>query len=106
MSPTNNPAKSEIQVEEIENLSPSQKCEYIADEFAKISQFYDNLQASNMSLNGAPDKQLPSVEPWDIYRFICQAKTSSSTVHGDIPMKLIKEVGIYLSEPLSDTVAA
>ena len=49
-----------------------------------------------------PKAPLPPVEPWNVLRYINDSKANSSTVKKDIPMKLIKEYGPFLAEPISD----
>ena len=94
--------ESETQIKELKGLSPQKQCEQIADHFAKISQLYTDLRPEHISFESAPQKQITPIEPWDVHRMISESKSGSSTVKGDVPIKIVKEFGLFLAEPISN----
>ena len=103
ISASNYSAEREIEVEQLKGQPHVQQCEYIADQFSEISQLYSGLQSENISLEKALyDAELPPVEPWNVLNIIKDSKAKKSTALGDVPMKLIKEYDVFLSDPLSN----
>ena len=83
---------------------PSQvQAEQIADQFAEVSNLYEEINSGEISLNGiSNEKPFPCMEPYFVHQKIKTMKNNTSTVPGDIPIRLIKLFGYELSFPLSD----
>ena len=79
------------------------QAELIADQFAEISNLYSPLETVDISLEGVhDDRPPPEINPYLIFLKIISIKKKTSTVIGDIPMKVIKYCAEELSFPLSD----
>ena len=90
-------------VQELMDLSPIDQAEQIADQFARVSNLYSPLQTKDIKLEDISDERPPpNINPYLVYLKIKSVKKKTSTVKGDIPMKLIKYCAEELSFPLSD----
>ena len=93
----------ETVVQELIGQPPQVQVEKIADQFSQISQLYSPLESQKINLDGiSDDRPLPEINPYLIYLKIMSIKKKTSTVTGDIPMKLIKYCAEELSFPLYD----
>ena len=95
--------KDEVVVQELAGLPVEEQVENIADKFSEISNLYNPLKREDIAFQQISNKKdPPRVEPYDILRQIKKSKMKASTVTGDIPMKLIKAVDVFICEPLSN----
>ena len=90
-------------VQEMQGQDNKIQAERIADQFSEISQIYSPLKTEDINIdNLCDDRPLPQINPYIVYTKIMCFKKKTSTVLGDIPMKLIKFCAEELSFPLSD----
>ena len=69
----------------------------------EISNQYSPLESETINLDNIDDdRPPPEINPYLIYLRIMSIKKKTSTVTGDIPMKLIRYCAEELSFPLSD----
>ena len=68
-----------------DNLSPVQ-----------VKKFPPNIR--QVLKEGESDKNKPVLEDWQVYNKICGAKKPNSTVQGELPIKLIKELSPELAK--------
>ena len=95
--------KNEVtNVESMSTLSDKEQVEVIADEFEKISHDYEPLKSDSIPPEKYATTKSISILPHQVYNKIKEMKVKPSTPPGDIPMKLVKEFGIYLSDPIAD----
>ena len=92
-----------VNVQSLSNLAADTQAEKIADSFAFISNEYEPLKSEEIDVNQATNrKPFPWITPDQIHQKIKKMKTKTSTVINDIPWKVVKEYGFYLSYPLED----
>ena len=92
-----------VNVQSLSNLAADTQAEKIADSFAFISNEYEPLKSEEIDVNQATNrKPFPWITPDQIHQKIKKMKSKTSTVINDIPWKIIKEYGFYLSYPLED----
>ena len=92
-----------VNVQSLSNLAAGTQAEKIADSFAFISNEYEPLKSEEIDVNQATNrKPFPWITPDQIHQKIKKMKSKTSTVINDIPWKIIKEYGFYLSYPLED----
>ena len=92
-----------IQVDEIRDLPSSEQAEVIADKFAEISQQYQPLVTEDIEIPDMNEsKPCPLFEPFQIHLKISKMKKKSSTVHGDIPWKILTEYSVELAAPIAN----
>ena len=98
------PTKEEkVCVEELMNLPSEQQAEVIADRFAEISNLYEPLRTEDILIpNGENSKPCPLFEPFQIYEKICKMKKKTATISGDVHWRIIAELSVELSNPLSN----
>ena len=97
-------AKSEEPiVQSFDGMSDAAQSEEIANQFSQISNLYKPLQSDDICLDGiSNNKPYPNMEPFFVHKKIKGMKNNTSTVIGDIPVKVIKLFGYELSFPLSN----
>ena len=101
MSATENVKDDHVHVEELSGVHAKDQVEIIANKFAEISAQYDPLNRENIVMpNPDPSSPPPLFEPYHVYQKIKEMKKKSSTVHGDLPWRLIREFAVEMSEPL------
>ena len=103
MSNINDEKNLRVTVEEIADLPDNIQAEKIADQFSKISNEYAPLLTTEINIEDTHiSKPFKLIEPYQVYTQILCMKSKASTVVNDIPMKIIKEFGVELSNPLAD----
>ena len=92
-----------VLVEELMHLPSSDQAEVIANKFAEISNLYEPLRSEDILIPDVENsKPVPLFEPFQIYEKIQKMKKKTSSVHGDIPWRVILEFSVELSTPLSN----
>ena len=95
----------EVSVDEISHLSNEDQAEAIADNFSKISNEYEPLNASDINLESSKvDTPVPVLQPHQVYEYLKKIRTKASTVKDDVPASIIKEFAVELSTPLADII--
>ena len=93
----------EIIVQELHGLDDNVQVEKIADQFSQVSHGYSPLKTEDIEIESeSDDRPPPEINPYIIYLKIMSIKKKTSTVLGDVPMKVIKFCAEELSFPLSD----
>ena len=93
----------EVEVVELVGMSIPDQAEQIADEFSNVSNQYNELKTDDIDIKQAKNtKEVPIFQPEQINQKILKMKNKTTTVSGDIPMKLIKLCSEKLSYVLSD----
>ena len=92
----------ETNVESISTLTDKEQVEVIADEFEKISHDYEPITSKSIPSSSYATTKSISILPHQVYDIIKEMKVNPSTPPRDIPMKLIKEFGLYLSDPIAE----
>ena len=89
------------------DLSPQQSADIFADYFSAISQEFDPICVDEFPPNiqqklkeGETDRSKPVLEEWQVYLKLRSSKKPTSTVPGDLPVKVVKELSPDLSEPV------
>ena len=103
MSSHSTELNEEIVVQDLLGLDDKVQVEKIADQFSQVSHTYSPLKDDDVNIeNICDDRPLPEINPYTIYLIIMSTKKKTSTVLGDVPMKVIKYCAEELSFPLSD----
>ena len=91
-----------IKVEELEGLSDVDQAEQIAKHYANVSNEYKALGTEDIpSSLYETDELPPCIEPYQVYKRIMKMNTKKATVKDDIPMSIIKEFSVEISDPLA-----
>ena len=93
-----------IQVEEISHLDDQDQTEKIADNHARISNTYKEVELSDISIPLFEDKDIPQFSTCQVREYILRLKSGKSTPPGDIPVKIVKEFASQLCVPLADII--
>ena len=102
MSSQDQHKSEEVFVEEISHLPNHVQAEVIANKFSEISNEYQPLESTEISLEDCINKsETPILEPYQVYEYLKRIKTKTSTVKDDIPSKIIKEFAVELSTQLA-----
>ena len=103
MSSHSQATNEETVVQDMMGLPDETQVEKLADQFSEVSKIYSPLSTEDIDIgNIRDDRPLPDIDPYSIYLKIMSIKKKTSTVVGDIPMKVIKFCAEELSFPLSD----
>ena len=95
--------KSEvIHVEEICHLDDQEQAEMIADNQARISNTYKEVELSDVSIQPFDDKDIPQLSTHKVKVDIMRLTSRKSTPPGDSPAKIVKEFASQLCIPLTD----
>ena len=90
-------------VQELLSVPDEIQAEKIADQFSEVSNLYSPLKTEDINLDYIIDQRPPpEINPYLVYLKIMSYKKKTSTVIGDIPMRVIKFCAEELSFPLSD----
>ena len=93
----------DLQVEELVGLSNQEQAEQIALHYAKVSNQYQALRKVDIPVSlYETEERPPFIEPYQMYSRIMKMNSKKATVKNDIPMPIIKEFGVELSEPLAN----
>ena len=87
--------------EVLQNSTPIERAEKIANHFSMISQSYEPVNLSKLP-SFLPAQPPPQLSEYDIYQKIKKLKVSQSSHPIDLPSKLRKEYDIFLTLPLKD----
>ena len=89
-----------------QGLTPLQAANRLADHFSKISQTVEKLDISQfhpalrLSIeNGRKSSNKPVLTQHQVYRKMIKVTKPSSSVHGDVPIQLIKRYSYEYAEP-------
>ena len=88
-------------IECLENRTPKEKVEKVAQSFAAVSQQYEPVDLGQLPAY-LPAEQPPQLEVYKVYRKIKGQKKTKSTLEIDIPENLRKEAAEFLAEPLTN----
>ena len=95
--------QDQIFIDELSGLDKPQQAEKIAKHYAKISNEYKHLKTEDIPKSLYETSEAPPrIEEYEIHQRIQKMSCKKSTVKDDIPMKLIKEFSVELSEPLEN----
>jgi hypothetical protein len=97
--------QKELRIESIENLSPQEQVEKVAESFAAVSKEYDPVDLAKLPAY-LPAEEPPSIEVYKVYRKIQTQKKTKSTLPIDLPESLRKEAAEFLAEPLTEILNA
>ena len=100
LSGQENDRNSKISIEILENLTPQEQANAIADHYAVIANEYEPIDKKDFPEYNQTFKP-PTVYPWEVYRIIESLNKKSATVPGDIPVKLFMEFSVELATPLA-----
>ena len=93
---------SYIQVEELEGISNIDQAERIAHHYASISNEYKALEKHDIPSSLYSTEELPPfIEAYQMYERIIKMNSKKANVKDDIPMAIIKEFAVEISEPLA-----
>ena len=87
-----------LNIECIENLSPQEQVDKVAESFAAVSQLYEPVDLASLPAYLPADRP-PQLK---VYKKILGQKKTKSTLPIDIPENLRKEAAEFLAEPLTD----
>ena len=97
--------KSElVQVDEISHLDDQEQAERIAENQAKISNCYKEVQLSDILIPSFEPSDIPQFNPSQVKEYILCLKANKSTPPGDIPVKIIREFAQSICTPLCDII--
>ena len=103
MSSYNFEKKEDPVVQELLSVTDEIRAEKIADQFSEVSNLYSPLKTEDINLDYIIDQRpTPEINPYLVYLKIMSYKKKTSTVIGDIPMRVIQFCAEELSFPLSD----
>ena len=89
-----------VNVEELCGLDDQQQADSIADQFESVSNQYNPLLDSDVSLPSITEGFAPKIEVVDVYKALLRIKTKTSTLANDIPAKVIQMFALELAPPL------
>ena len=91
-----------------ERLTPTQSAERIATFFAEISQEFSPLCQQNLPPNiqeflcqTISATEIPYLTDYEVYKKLKSSKKPNSSVGCDIPIKIVKNFSVEISEPVS-----
>ena len=94
----------EIQVEEINHLSPQDQAKQIAENQAQISNTYRGVEIEDICIPSFSTKDIPQFSPAQVKEYILRLKSKKCTAPGDIPVKIVREFALEISLPLCDII--
>ena len=97
--------QKELRIESIENLSPQEQVEKVAESYAAVSKEYDPVDPAKLPVY-LPAEEPPSIEVYKVYKKIQTQNKTKSTLPIDLPESLKKEAAEFLAEPLTEILNA
>ena len=93
-------------VEELSGLDDDQQVEAIADHYAAISNLYEPVKEEDFKdyLEKNRSQKPPNITPYKVLKTIKKMNKNSSTVPGDLPMRIISLFSDDLALPLSHLI--
>ena len=105
MAGTSLDRQEDVYVDQLQGLDAQQQAEEIAKHYAKVSNEYEPLKTEHIPKESyETDSTPPRIHAFQIHERIQKMSSKKSTIKGDIPMKIIKEFSVELSEPLEDII--
>ena len=97
--------KSElVQVDEISHLDDQEQAERIAENQAKISNTYKEVQLADILIPPFDPQDVPQFNSSQVKEYILCLKPKKSTPPGDIPVKIVREFAQFICTPLCDII--
>ena len=90
-----------IVIQEINHLSDKEQAEKLGEHFSTIPNQYDQLSKDDIEIEPIEKNEIPQLKEVQVWDLLTHLKTNKSTVQGDLPAKLYKELAAYISEPLT-----
>ena len=89
-------------VEELRGLENDQQREIIADHYARVSNQYEPVKKEDFQeyLQEHSNLKPPNIGPYKVLKAIKKMNKNSSTIPGDLPMKIISSFADDFSLPL------
>ena len=101
-----NQTKSDtVQVDNINHLSDQEQAKAIADSFSAISNEYEPVDKSRITIPHFWQSTVPQFKPHQIKKYLEGIKTNKATAPGDIPAKIIKEFAPNVCVPFAENWA-
>ena len=94
----------EIDVESIRDLSVDEQAEKIAENFASISQEYEELKSEDIKIPSFSYQEIPQFNEKEVREALQNMDANKSNVRGDIPAKVLKACAESLAMPISDLI--
>ena len=94
-------ANTKLNIECIENLSPAEQVQKVADSMAKVSNEYKPVDLTQLPAY-LPAEKPPQTDEFNVWRQILSQKKTKTTLALDIPDKLRKEASVFMAKPLTD----
>ena len=94
----------EIVVESIKELPADEQAEKIADNFASISQEYDELKTEDIIIPNYSSDEIPQFNEKEVKEALEKLDANKSDVKGDLPAKVLKACAEKLAMPIADLV--
>ena len=93
--------RGKIIIQEINHLTDQEQSEKLAEHFAEVPNQYDQLSKDDIEIKPINNETIPQFKEVQVWDLLTQLQTNKSTVQGDIPARLYKELAAYISEPLT-----
>ena len=93
-----------IQVSEISEHTDKDQAELIANKFSEISQEYDALNTCDIQIPPFTKESIPHILQEKVKQTLKHMKTKISTIPGDIPAAILKQISNEISMPLTNII--
>ena len=90
-----------IIVQDINHLSDKDQADKLGEHFLTIPNQYDQLEKKDIEIYPIAENKIPQLKKVQVWDLLNQVKTNKSTVQGDLPAKIYKELAAFISEPLT-----
>ena len=101
LTPLDQHTSDKIIIQEINHLTYEEQSEKLAEHFSSILNQYEQLNKEDISIDPIVAEKIPQFKEVQVWDLLIQLKTNKSTVQGDIPARLYKELAAFISEPLT-----
>ena len=81
----------DIIVDDIKDLTDSEQAELIADEFSKVANEYEPLEADDIEIPKFSYDEIPQFKEKEVELVLNEMDTNKSNINGDFPAKLFKK---------------
>ena len=82
-------------------FSEKEQAHKLAAHFSDIPNEYEPLQKDDINIQPIEKADIPQFKEVQVWMILSQLSTNKSTVPGDIPARIFKELAAQISEPLT-----
>ena len=93
--------KDKLIVSDISHMTQNQQAEAMASKFAEVQNQYEPINLDEIKFPNFSEADIPNFSCNQVWIELSKLKTKKSSIKGDIPPKILRNIAAYIAEPLT-----